>query len=417
MLRFRVFKGKNIVQGVSDASFGSMRGKIGDKRAIKFLKSIGYKTNAKNLVWAEQIFGAKVHICKVGDSGKTIKGADGLISNVRNQALAIVSADCVPILLYDPKVAEGSAFISPRRSAPGKEVVAALHGSRKSLLKGIVKKAVSKMVSTFHSRPADILIGIGPHIRKCHYFIDLTKLVIGDLLKSGVKRKNIEDSKICTYCTAKKYFSHRKKVDSPGFYNERRSRFATFIGLPQPTLADAVKAIKEGKVLICPTDTVYGMICDATNRKAVERLFRIKKRKLNKPVPIFVNDIKMAKKLAHIDKRQEKFLKKVWPGKVTAVLKRKKWYKLYGVDKKTIGLRIPNYKLVLELLKIVNKPLTGTSANISGKPASVKIKEVLRQFENQKYQPDLIIDAGNLPKSQPSKVVDLTIQPPQILRY
>jgi L-threonylcarbamoyladenylate synthase len=60
--------------------------------------------------------------------------------------------------------------------------------------------------------------------------------------------------------------------------------------------------------------------------------------------------------------------------------------------------------------------LTGTSANISGKPASTKIKEVLRQLKKQKYKPDLIIDAGNLPKNRPSTVIDLTGKKPKILR-
>jgi L-threonylcarbamoyladenylate synthase len=414
-MQFRIFKNHNLIQGVSDVSFGSMAGKEGGKRAVKFLKSLGYKkiknpirktkfSDEASFVWSEQVFGAKVHTCKIEDSGKTIKRADGLISNIRSQVLAIVSADCVPILLYDPK----------------KEVVAALHGSRKSLQKEIIKEALSKMISQFNANPPDILVGIGPHIRKCHYFMDLTKKAIGDLIQSGIKRKNIEDSKICTYCSAPEYFSHRKRVDSPGVYHEKRARFASFIGLREPTLKTAVDAIKRGRVLVCPTDTVYGLVCDATNKKAVEKLFKIKKRNLKKPVPIFVQDIKAAKKLVYIDEKQEKFLKKVWPGKVTAVLNKLKVksekLKVYGVDKKTIGLRIPKYKFILELLKRTNKPLTGTSANISGKPASTKIKEVIKQFENQKYQPDLIISAGNLPKSRPSKVVDLTGQKMIILR-
>jgi L-threonylcarbamoyladenylate synthase len=68
------------------------------------------------------------------------------------------------------------------------------------------------------------------------------------------------------------------------------------------------------------------------------------------------------------------------------------------------------------LLLIINRPLTGTSANISGKSASTKIKEVLKQFKNQKYQPDLVVSAGNLSKSKPSLVIDLTREPPKILR-
>lgn len=169
------------------------------------------------------------------------------------------------------------------------------------------------------------------------------------------------------------------------------------------------KSIKQGKVIVCPTDTVYGLISDTTNKTAVENVFKIKKRPKRKPIPIFVKDLKQVKKLAKINKDQEKILKSVWPGKVTLVLKRKKTKtKLYGVDKKTIALRIPKYRLVIELLKKLNCPLTGTSANISGNPASTKIKEIISQFKNQKHQPDFIIDAGNLKPSKASKVIDIT---------
>jgi len=185
----------------------------------------------------------------------------------------------------------------------------------------------------------------------------------------------------------------------------------------QPILKLVSQAIKKGKVVVCPTDTVYGLLADAYQKKAIENLFKIKKRPKEKAVPIFVKDLKLAKKLAKIDKTQQKFLKKFWPGKVTFVLKRKNNLPsiLFG-KKKTIGLRIPNYKFINQLLFKVDRPLTGTSANISGFPPSTKIKEVLKQFRNQKYQPDLIIDAGNLKPSLPSTVIDLTQKKPKILR-
>ena len=182
------------------------------------------------------------------------------------------------------------------------------------------------------------------------------------------------------------------------------------------------KLIREGKVLVCPTDTVYGLIADATNKKAVDKIFKIKKRPRNKPIPVFIKDLKTAQKLALINKNQEKFFKKAWPGKITVVLKRKEGKQIYGIDKKTIALRVPNYKLVNILLKKLKCPLIGTSANISGKPASTEIKEVLKQFTlrrgsgQEKYQIDLVIDVGNLPKSRPSLVIDLTKEPPKILR-
>ena len=180
---------------------------------------------------------------------------------------------------------------------------------------------------------------------------------------------------------------------------------------------EAVKAIKNNRVIVCPTDTVYGLIADATNKKAVEKIFKIKKRPKTKPIPIFIKDIGAAKKLAKINKEQELFLKSVWPGKVTAVLERGKTrLKLSGVDKKTIALRLPKYKLLLSLAKELNCPLTGTSANISRRPASTRIKEVMKQFQNQQFKPDLIIDAGNLKASKPSTVIDFTKKEIRILR-
>jgi len=187
----------------------------------------------------------------------------------------------------------------------------------------------------------------------------------------------------------------------------------------EKVIQKAIKYIRIGKVLVCPTDTVYGLICDAKNEKAVKKLFQIKKRSKGKPIPIFVRDIKMAESFAHINENQKNFLEKVWLGKITVVLKRKEdcgLPKILFGKIRTIGLRIPNFELVNILLKKLNQPLTGTSANISGRPASTKIKEVLKQFENKKNQPDLILDFRDLKPSRPSKVIDLTKGKIKILR-
>lgn len=168
-----------------------------------------------------------------------------------------------------------------------------------------------------------------------------------------------------------------------------------------------LKALKDGKVLVCPTDTVYGLVCDAANKKAVERIFKIKKRDRKKPLPVFIKDINMAKKFTYINKKQDKFLKENWPGKITVVLKGKKGLTGAVYKKGTIGMRMPDYKLLNLILEKFQKPIAQTSANISGKPAATKIKEVLSQFESIDVQPDLIINAGNLPKNKPSKIIDL----------
>jgi len=179
--------------------------------------------------------------------------------------------------------------------------------------------------------------------------------------------------------------------------------------------------IKKGAVLVLPTDTVYGLAAEATNEEGVKRIFRIKKRPKDKVLSIFVRDIKMAKEFAFINKEAERFLKNAWPGRLTAVLRAKpKAKRLFGFGivspEGKIGLRIPKYRLINRLLKELNFPLTGTSANISGRPSLSRIKDVFEQFKGKRHQPEIIVDGGNLPKRKPSAVVDLTIVPPMVLR-
>lgn len=176
--------------------------------------------------------------------------------------------------------------------------------------------------------------------------------------------------------------------------------------------------LKRGKVVVFPTDTVYGLICDAGNKKAIEMVFKIKKRDFQKPVSVFVKNFKAVEEIACIDKNQEKLSKKVWPGKAIIILKAKRKFPRGIVCQLgKIGLRIPKYPLLNKILSGFNGPLAQTSANISGQPASNEIGNVLKQFRSRKYQPDLVIDAGNLKKARPSKVIDLTIWPPKILRF
>lgn len=195
------------------------------------------------------------------------------------------------------------------------------------------------------------------------------------------------------------------------------SPFAIARVVKKGQLAIVIDFLKQGRVVLFPTDTVYGLLADATNQKAVEKVFKIKNRSLEKPLSLFVGNLKMAKKFAKVNQDQEKFLKMIWPGKVTTVLERKKTKeKLYGVKKDTIAIRVPNYKPLNFLLKNIDFPLVQTSANISEKPASGNLKEILEQFQNKKHQPDLIVDAGNLPQNKPSIIIDLTTLPPKILR-
>jgi L-threonylcarbamoyladenylate synthase len=170
----------------------------------------------------------------------------------------------------------------------------------------------------------------------------------------------------------------------------------------------AIEILNAGGVVIFPTDTVYGFLALAENKKdprrsqtgeAVGKIFKIKKRSKTKPLPIFVKDLRAAKEMVEISPVQEKVLKKYWPGKFTFILKSKE-------KNKTIALRIPKYKFLNDLLKKINKPLAQTSVNVSGQPALSKIKDIIDIFGSDK-RIDLIIDTGNLKKSKPSQIIDL----------
>jgi L-threonylcarbamoyladenylate synthase len=182
-------------------------------------------------------------------------------------------------------------------------------------------------------------------------------------------------------------------------------------------LQKAAEFISRGGVVVVPTDTVYGLAADASNPQAVAKLFRIKKRPQTKPVPVLIRDMEMAKDMAYIDKRLEKILAILWPGAITVILQKKaELPELVTAGKRTIGLRLPDYKLLHFLLEAMGRPLTATSANISGEAPSIDAEKVAGQFNKEFYRPDLILDAGKLKFSEPSTVLDLATPEPKIIR-
>jgi len=184
----------------------------------------------------------------------------------------------------------------------------------------------------------------------------------------------------------------------------------------EDSIEEVLQDLKEGKVVAFPTDTVYGLLADATNKDAVRRVFQIKDREEGKPLPVFVKDIEMAKEFAHISKEQEKFLKESWPGKVTVVLKSKHILPKELEINDKVALRIPDYELVNTILEKLNLPVTGTSANVSGDTSCQSAQEVVAQFKERKDQPDLVLNAGQLAESKPSKIIDTTNKEYKVIR-
>ena len=181
-------------------------------------------------------------------------------------------------------------------------------------------------------------------------------------------------------------------------------------------IKEVVSVLKKGRVVVIPTDTIYGLAADARNPAAVQRIFEIKQRPKTKTLPVFIGDIEEARKIAEVGERRRKFLEKIWPGKVTAVFKLKISLPKEMSKNGTVGLRIPKHDFVLKLLKAFGGLLAQSSINISGKPGHAKISELLAEFKSAKIQPDIVIDAGDLPESEPSTIVDLTGDGIKILR-
>lgn len=175
--------------------------------------------------------------------------------------------------------------------------------------------------------------------------------------------------------------------------------------------------LKQGGVVVYPTDTLYGLGANALDSDAVRRVFAVKKRPLAKPLPMLVRNIAWAKELAHISSRQEAILEKVWPGKVTAILEKQAIIPdIVTAGHGTVGMRVAGHPIADALLARFGYPLTATSANISGDEPLRNPDAIVEMFTRSTPMPDLVIDVGTLPESDPSTVVDITAREPKIVR-
>lgn len=165
--------------------------------------------------------------------------------------------------------------------------------------------------------------------------------------------------------------------------------------------------ILKGDVLAYPTDTVYGLGCIATNEKSVEKIFKIKKRNRNKPLLILVKSFCMLRKYCYVSNKQYNYLKSVWPGPVTVILKsRANLPENVTAGLENIAVRLPKDDFLTKIIKRVNIPLISTSLNVTGKKPVNNIKNILKYFTGLK--PDLVIDDKDFVEKKPSKIIDIT---------
>lgn len=177
----------------------------------------------------------------------------------------------------------------------------------------------------------------------------------------------------------------------------------------------AAKILKQGGLVAFPTDTVYGLGADAFNVYAVKKIFQVKKRLTNKPLIILIANKKTVYKLAkNVSINAKKLINKFWPGPLTIVFKKSQIVpEIITGNLDTVGIRMPDNKIALNLIKEAKTPIVTTSANISGKLSPTCSRHV-KQNLNGKI--DMIIDGGKTKIGVASTIVDLTKNIPILLR-
>lgn len=180
-------------------------------------------------------------------------------------------------------------------------------------------------------------------------------------------------------------------------------------------ILEAARIICSGGVVVFPTTSLYGLAVDASNPEAVEKLFVIKQRPLDKPILILVPNLRDVQNLVHdIPLAAERIMTVLWPGKLTLIFKAGNGLLpslTAGTGK--IGIRLPVYPVARLLVHAVGKPITATSANISGQIGCSRIADLDPAVA---ASVDLILDAGPLEGGAGSTILDVSEDPPVLLR-
>lgn len=173
----------------------------------------------------------------------------------------------------------------------------------------------------------------------------------------------------------------------------------------------AVSILKGGGVVVYPTDTLYGLGTDATNVEAVKKIFEIKGRAYSQPLPVLILGVDMLYRFADdVPEVAIKLAENFWSGALTIIV----WAKrLKHLGSEKVGFRAPAHKVPLEIIRFLDSPLVGTSANLTELSGADDPDEIKQQIGERV---DLMLDCGKLPLSRPSTVIDATEHPPRIIR-
>lgn len=176
--------------------------------------------------------------------------------------------------------------------------------------------------------------------------------------------------------------------------------------------------IKNGSLIIYPTDTVYGLGAIVTNEKSINNIYLAKSRSFTSPLIALLSSFDKIEEVAYVSNENKELLIKLakafWPGALTIILKRKEnipSIMVSGGD--TIGVRIPNLDLAIKIIDLAGGVLATTSANISGEATP---KSYVELSESIKSKVDILIDSGECKLGEASTIIDLTSDIPKILR-
>jgi L-threonylcarbamoyladenylate synthase len=177
---------------------------------------------------------------------------------------------------------------------------------------------------------------------------------------------------------------------------------------------EIVALLRGGGIIAFPTDTAYGLGADPFNGAAVDRLFQLKGRPETKPILLVIDSIAMAESISRPPEMFYAVAKTFWPGPLTMVVEAKPHVPVnLTAGTGTIGVRWPVAPAAIGLVSRLERPITATSANRTGRPSAVTADEIRLQFADGL---DALVDGGVLPVRSGSTLLDMTTDPPILLR-
>jgi tRNA threonylcarbamoyl adenosine modification protein (Sua5/YciO/YrdC/YwlC family) len=183
---------------------------------------------------------------------------------------------------------------------------------------------------------------------------------------------------------------------------------------PQKRLiSKVVEVLREGGIIAYPTDTFYGIGCDITCKKSVEKIYNMKQRTRTKPFSFICSDLKNISEYAKVSNYAYKTMKRLLPGPYTFILEGSRPLPRIMVSKrKTAGIRVPDHKICIEIVRELGNPIISTSAT---SPDKTVFDDPSFIDDHYGHQIDLVIDGGPVP-SKPSSVISLISDEPEIIR-